>query len=162
MQYKIEWSKQKQTKVGPKIEANVSANGEMIEGVTLWPRDWPNVMTGHTVEADLVVNKNGQYTNKTLYPTKTWQKNTDFKTGKTNIAQAMEIKREGISLAQENKAEGVKISSTIRMAVDIALAKLGGDIEMKTPADIQAQIRYWREWLLAEWDNINNAAPFNN
>ncbi len=71
----------------------------------------------------------------------------------------MEKKAEHIAHAQDNKEQGIKVSSTMRMAVDIAAAS---GIEGKTPVDIQNSIKLWRTWLWSEWDKEDSDfPPFN-
>ena len=76
------------------------------------------------------------------------------------IAKAQEKKAEYIATAQDNKNEGIKIASTISMAVNIVIATLKNETIIDESV-IKGQITKWREWLLAEWDNVNNAPPFN-
>lgn len=76
------------------------------------------------------------------------------------IKQAMQVKSENIKVAQDNKEHGIMTSSTIRMAVDIALAEITG-----LPFDVgvfKGRVKTWRDWLIAEWDNTKSAPPFNN
>lgn len=73
------------------------------------------------------------------------------------VAKAQQVKAENIEKAQENKELGIKISSTIRMAVDLAIAEHNpvGD-------DLVAAIKMWRQWLWLEWDKEDkDYPPFN-
>jgi len=76
------------------------------------------------------------------------------------INKAMDKKADNIALAQDNKEKGIMTSSTIRMAVDIALAESAG-----LPFDVgvfKGRVKVWRDWLIAEWDNTKSAPPFNS
>ncbi len=69
------------------------------------------------------------------------------------IAKNMEKKAADIKVAQENKEQGIKMSSTIRMAVDCAIAE--GSVTKEN-------IQEWRAWLWTEWDKEDkDFAPFN-
>ena len=75
------------------------------------------------------------------------------------ITKAMDKKAENIAVAQDNKEKGIMTSSTIRMAVDIALAESTG-----LPFDVgvfKGRVREWRKWLIAEWSDVKDAPPFN-
>lgn len=157
-QFKIDWMEKKTTSVGEKWNCNLSHAEGTEEGVTLWVKDWPTVALAQVVSGDLVVKQNGQYTNKTLYPVKA----SPGATGgvrKPNMERIMEKKVESITAAQENKGLGIKLASTIRMAVDLAIAEKG-EASM-TAAEIQDEIRNWRAWLWKEWDkNDGDFDPF--
>lgn len=128
-------------------KVTLASGSELHEGVAIWS-DFPNFnsITFETeVEGDVVIKQNGQYVNKTLYPLK--PASTGHTRGSGAITKAMETKASNIRDAQENKENGIKLSSTIRMAVDITLARDLGSTE-----DIQAEIEYWRKWLWKTWD----------
>lgn len=71
----------------------------------------------------------------------------------------MDKKAENIEKAQGNKELGIMTSSTIRMAVDIALAEVNS-AQMFDEGVFKGRITYWRKWLVSEWDNVE-APPFN-
>ncbi len=156
MLYKINWCDRKTTKVGEKFEAKLeSPDGAMIDGVTLWLTDWPNVAPGHQVEGNIVEKPNGQYLNKTLYPVK---ENRPAPRG-NNITKAQEVKRENIKEAQESKDISIKLSSTFRDATLITTAQMG--TQHWDEADIKKVWLEWRKWLIANWgDSTDVSTPF--
>jgi len=122
--------------------------------VSVWD-DFPSfaaVQAGGMVEG--VIRQNGKYTNLVAGNLGVRPASIPNKFGKV-----MEIKQEGIRKAQENKEEGIRISSTMRDAVLVALAELGGN---RDHTEYEDRIRYWRSWLYAEWDNVKDAPPFNS
>ncbi len=152
MKFKIEWLEKKMTKVGEKFDCSLTnEGGEVTEGVTLWAKDWPEALVGSEVTGDLVVKQNGQYLNKTLYPVKTYK--SFAQKPKADIGKMMDKKEASIDKFQDNKELSIKISSTMRMAVDLAIAqgKLG-----------TGTIQEWRAWLWNEWDKTDkDFPPFN-
>lgn len=114
--------------------------GVRHEHVAMWGSNWPTVETNTEVEGEMNIQKNGKFTNKTLYP-KTTYKTSERKP--TGIAAAVEKKNENISKFQDNKELGIKISSTIRMAVDCAIAE-GNPTE--------DNIKKWREFFWHQFD----------
>ncbi len=155
--YTIEWLESKQTSTGKnKYDVTLKDDkGVVTDKVTIWEGfpDFANLRPGHTIDADIVVKQNGQYTNKTAYQTKTY---SQWKPKAGSIAKAQEVKGEQIHQAQENKELGIKVSSTIRMAVDLAIAEHG---EGKTDVTYQNSIKNYRAWLWTEWDKENKDNP---
>lgn len=80
-----------------------------------------------------------------------------FKTAQ--IKEAQDTKRQDIAKAQDNKENSIKIASTIRMAVDIVTSMTQ---EQWQTTSYQEEIRWWREWLWSEWDDvgIDRMKPF--
>lgn len=111
-------------------------------------RAFPNfdsLAVGMTIEANLWKSPTGKWS---AFPPDAPQ-TRNFASGGTksgNMTKVMEQKQEGIKMAQENKENGIKTSSTIRMAVDIAIAENDQDSTMA-----ESIIR-WRKWLLENWD----------
>lgn len=121
-------------------------SGAETKGVTIWSDypGWINLQAGVTVYGSLVPPKDPKY-GPTLYAPK--PASTGTTRGAGAITRAQETKAEHIKVAQENKEVGIKLSSTIRMAVDIVTARDLGSTE-----DIQAEIEYWRKWFWERWD----------
>lgn len=151
-QYQIEWSESKSPdwkKISIKDPSgqtftDVSVNRKAKDG-TEFP-NFDGVVVGATVEGNYWESPNGA---KYLFgpkPASTGQIGGN-KGMSRGIAQAQETKRRVIETAQENKEVVIKLSSTIRMAVDIVTARDLGSTE-----DIQAEIEYWRKWLWERWD----------
>lgn len=121
--------------------------------VSVWS-DYSNyaaVTQGNTVEG--VIRDSGKYKNLVSGNLGTRPASIPAKFG-----AVMQIKQEGIRQAQENKGEAIKISSTMRDAVLITLAELGGNQDHET---YESRIRYWRSWLYAEWEEVKDVPPFN-
>jgi hypothetical protein len=76
---------------------------------------------------------------------------------KAGMQKMVEQKQAGIEKNIDRKEEGIKISSTMRDAVQIALAELGGNADHE---DYERRIQYWRQWLWGEWENVNDFPPF--
>lgn len=123
---------------------------------------YPELATGVTVEA--ILKKGEPYNGKDSYSL------VDVITSRPSFfggPKASEAKAQNIAKAQERKEEGVMISSTARMATEIALAfKLDGD----TPEDFKTSWQKWREWAVKNWENTNakdltsigKPVPFND
>lgn len=155
--FKIEWQERVTTKVGDKWNTTLSSAEGSVEGCTLWVKDWPTVALGQEVTGDLVTKVNGQFTNRTLYPAKTYK---SFQAKPGAIKEAMATKAQNISAAQDNKAEVIKISSTMRMAVDCAIAEgEHAKYEGNTGFDFQEAIKRWRQWLWLEWSKEDKDYP---
>ena len=75
------------------------------------------------------------------------------------IAKAQEKKAEYIATAQDNKNEGIKIASTISMAVTIVIATLKEE-KIIDEGVIKGEIAKWRRWLWFQWDNVKDFPPF--
>lgn len=167
MLYKIEWMEKKITSTGKeKIDATLSDGTHTIEGVTIWA-DFPNfatLMAGHPIEGNVSEKQNGQYLNRTLYPLapKPVATTTSGFKGGGQPAKLMEKKAQQIEHAQDNKSLGIKISSTIRMAVDLTVAQMNKDeILQVDEAMIKGMIKNWRRWLWDEFESpIIEQPPF--
>lgn len=164
-QYKIEWMEKKQISGKDIIEASLSGEGVTpAEKVTIWKTDtkgeefpgFDEIMPGHTVEGNLWSKPGSNF--KTLYPVK------EKKTGNGNFrAQLMEKaqdrKETSIAKAQDNKEWGIKTSSTMRMAVDLAIAEIQRE---PNTGYLHERIKYWREWCWNNWDVAEDQfPPFN-
>lgn len=153
--FTIEWSEKKQIPSG-KWVINATLKDEVgvtHERVSIWSDfpNWVNIMTGHTVEGNIVTNDKGY---KTLYPPRT---GTVSSNGGANRASGgglgagmMKAKSESIAKAQENKELGIMTSSTIRLATDCAIAE-----NNPTPANILK----WRNWFITNWDIEEPKSP---
>lgn len=135
------------------IEA-VDIEGNPVKG-SMWA-DFPNFQSitfGTTFEANLVAKDKNGTTYHTFYPV---TKPTN-KSARPNMIAVVKEKQEGIKIAQENKELGIKVSSTMRMAVDI-VTSLGAYQNMTT----EQSIKHWRSWLWSEWDKQDkDFPPFN-
>lgn len=161
--YIVNTLEKKTTSTGKiKLDAELrDEQGNIIRNVTIWG-DFLNFNTitfGSEVDGDLKPNKDPKY-GPTLYPITTYK--TFAAKPKPNMTAVMEKKAENIAVAQGNKELGIKVSSTIRMAVDLAIAELGSG-HTYTPSDIQQKVLYWRQWLWLSWDaKDSDFPPFNS
>jgi hypothetical protein len=135
-------------------EKEVSVNRTSKKG-EVFP-NFDNLAAGIEVEGELWQSQAGKWY---LFPPKAnpmgprpaWA-------GKGGIAKAQETKREDIKNAQENKELGIKVSSTMNKAVEIALAENGPNVIVAS--DFQERTKYWRQWLWSEWEKHTDLPPF--
>lgn len=137
-------------------EAKVQdANNKIYEKVTLWVSDWPQELpVGEEIMAEIKYTEKNGFKNTTLYPERTqgFSPPGGYPKRSNNIAQAMEKKDASIGKFQDNKEHSIKVSSTLRMAVDCALAQreLGTANE-----ELEIMIKDWRAFFWKEWDKEN-------
>lgn len=106
------------------------------------------VTPGLTIEG--VIEMKGQYKNFKSTPT---APKSSFKSNQMAVVEKVQ---EGVKTAQNNKELGIKISSTMRMAVDLAIAERDA-----THLTMVESILGWRKWLWNEWDkNETDFPPF--
>ncbi len=166
MKYRIQNLKVKEV---PSLGKSVSdlevtdSEGKAHKG-SMWS-DFPGfaqLSFGSEFEADIVAKEKNGYVGYTFYPLREQKTaggaNKGFSSGMG--AKLMDKKAENISKAQENKENGIKVSSTIRMAVDIVTSR---NTDLMTVDEIQEQIKNWRQWLWNEWDaDDSKFPPFNS
>lgn len=133
-------------------------DGHQVAGVTLWKSSWEAMwdkLDGTLeVEGEYVEKQNGQWLNKNLYPPKEEKPAGKFGGG---VAKAQETKAAMIKVAQENKDESIKISSTARDAVLCAIAEYEKD---KTNlSTLEELIEKWRKYLWMNWEKTNTDYP---
>lgn len=162
MQYKINFSERKTTSTGKqKIDAElVDMAGEVHKGVTIWADfpGWNNLMTGGTVEGDVVSKQNGKYTNKTLYPARSQTSYTPR--GGTqragSIKDAVEAKNVNIKENMETKNESIKMAGAQRDAVLIVTTFYKN--RTLTDAETEERIERWYNYFM---NKLNGAVePF--
>jgi hypothetical protein len=159
MKFNIFWSERKTTSTGKEqIKATLKDGEKTIEGVTIWA-DFPKfteLMTGHDVEGDLVPSKDPKW-GPTLYAPKDQQVGHPVRSPGA-INKAMEKKAENIAVAQDNKANSIKVASTMSMAVNTALAFLQGET-IKDAGVFKSQVEKWREYYWLKWDAEDKDFP---
>lgn len=105
--------------------------------------DFDNLKAGHQINGILWQSpKGGWY----LFPPKEKKNNSRG----AYMEKVMEKKDQSISKFQGAKEENIKLASTIRMAVDCAIAEYGG-AEVSTEK-LQRAVQGWRKWLWQEWE----------
>lgn len=170
IKYQVLKAERKSTSTGKdKMDVDLQDfNGVVEEKVTIWA-DFPNftsIKTGSEVCGQITVKNNGQYVNKTLYPERTEGFGGKKGAPSVNMNKIMEKKQEGIAVAQDNKELGIKVSSSMNKAIDLAIAesKEFNSIHMVGQPtigyDLKAGINKWRQWIWDNWDEIKSQPPF--
>ena len=117
--------------------------------VNIWS-DFPNfanVTIGTVIRGK--IEPNGKYMNliSELQAKAPSGQNQAFK--QAQIKETMDIKRQDIQKSQENKEQSIKIASTMRMAVDLAIAEYGDKTVLNT---LEQSIKKWRAYCWENWD----------
>ena len=133
----------------------VEVNGE-IRKVNIWSNapNFANLVEGSVIVANMVMD--GNYWNVVFENQSTPRASGGFKTAQAK--EVIDYKQTGIAKSQDNKELSIKTASTMRMAVDIAIALTPEQRE----GTMQETIRWWREWCWLEWDKTGSDAmpPF--
>lgn len=124
---------------------DVSINSKDRSGVPF--PNFETMMTGHFIEGEFWRNPSGK---AYIFPPKPQATQGGANRGSGAINKAMDRKEHGIEKTMDRKEEGIMTSSTIRMAVDIALAEVGKD--MFDVGVFKGRIHFWRDWLVENWD----------
>lgn len=122
---------------------NIDNDGTEVKA-SIWSDfpDFANLAPGRSITGILYQNDKGYWNIKPPAPVRPSPQN--------NMLQK---KAENIEKAQENKEHGIKTSSTIRMAVDIAIAE-----SRTSNRPMKEMIQLWRAWLWENWDYIPESA----
>lgn len=153
LKYHILKIEKKQTSTG-KWKADVDLqdfNGVIESKVTIW-EGFPNFATlkvGDEVIGAITVKVNGQYTNKTLNTEKTTGYGNPGRQPSISMNKIMEKKQEAIQQSQGIKDLGIRLSSSMNKAIDLAMAQAG---EGMSPDVYKTLIIQWRTWILENWD----------
>lgn len=160
MKFTIEWSEKKTTSTGKeKLDANLKdETGTITEHATIWG-DFPGfaeIMTGHTVEGDLVSKQNGQFLNHTLYPIKP-KPATGTGGGMRGVAAAQERKAKFIEEAQDRKSESIAYFNATNSAIQLVSSLPEFRQGCTTSTGLFEIIVRTRDQFLAEWQKYENA-----
>ena len=145
MKYTIEFVEVGKTTTG-KTKATLTLKdeaGALHDHVTAWG-DFPKfeeLMMGRTVEGDIAVKVNGQYTNKTLYPPRTEQ-SAPIRRQPSGITKAMEKKEASIEKAQDRKESSMEKLAAIRDATILTQA-LVSKLDVVEFAEMEV---IWKKW----------------
>ena len=146
MKYQIDWSEKKTTTTGKAVMSATlkDETGATYDKVSIWSDfpDYANLMTGHSVEGEIITNDKGYKSLKPVFAPKQGG-NGAYK--QKVMDDAMEKKAGYITQAQGNKEMGIKVASTMRMAVDLAIAD-------DSPTPLAEKILFWRKWTWEHWD----------
>lgn len=132
----------------------MKADGTLVAGVSAFKFKYPNqaeLVEGAVVTAMIVID--GNYRNLVSAPQTAPRGNSGFKTAQ--IEKVMDVKRQDISKFQDNKETSIKVASTMRMAVDLAIAERSNGHD-SLDNTLQESIRKWREWVWLEWDKTTS------
>lgn len=73
------------------------------------------------------------------------------------IEETMARKEQSIAKSQDNKEWGIKVSSTMNKAIDLAIAEIR---DIKTLNTLEQDILKWRKWIWDNWDvNVEDIDP---
>jgi hypothetical protein len=149
---------------GPTLSCSAAGvDNSVIPKATIYKKqkdgtDFPNFDTlreGTKVECNPWTNPKGYVS---LFPPKP-ETASVVRRSPAAITKAMETKAANIEKAQDNKQEGIKISSTMRDAVAIVVSMNNHEIQMNA-GEIKEAISTWRKWLWYEWDKTEQYPPF--
>lgn len=154
MIYKVEWSEVKK-------EGNTNGRAWKITEMTLKDEQgvitekvstFDSVMTGAEIEGSVVKNDKGYLTFKKLEaPNFVKENRSAFK--QKVIDETMQRKEQSIGKFQDSKEWSIKVSSTMRDAVLLAIAEQNPTKE---------NVLKWREWLWNNFDvETDQFPPFN-
>lgn len=153
--YQVDWveSKGPDWKVAKLVNlpGDVSINrtnkkGEVFPG-------FDEIMPGKEIEGEFWNSPSGK---GYLFPPKAPK--SSFK---GNSMAVVEKTQEGVKVAQQNKELGIKVSSTMRMAVDLAIAQTESKSILDNNLTLEEKVLKWRKWLWLEWDkNDTDFPPF--
>lgn len=156
MRYEILWCEVKkagETNGRPWKITNMSLKdeaGNTIDDVSTFDVVTPGITIEGTIEMK------GQYKNFKSAP-------SGSKSGfKGNQMAVVKKTQEGVKVAQQNKDLSIKMSSTMRMAVDLAIASkpiYPADSGIVMAEISTEEIKKWRKWLWLEWDKNDTDFP---
>ena len=160
MKYTIEWSEKKTTSAGKdKMDATLKdqVTGITTQNVSIW-QDFPGfreLMTGSTVEGDLIPAKDPKYGPSLSPLKKTTQWGMSKPYAKSGAVSAlMDKKNENIKEAQERKSESIAYFNSVNSAISMMKTMDFADNER-----CKEKIIYWRDWFISEYDKWNSQ-PF--
>lgn len=127
--------------------------------VNIWS-DFPNfanVTIGTVIRGK--IEPNGKYMNliSELQSSKPTGAGGAFKTAQAK--EVIDYKQTGIAKSQDNKEHSIKVASTMRMAVDLAIAEYADKTVLDT---LDQSIEKWRRYCWERWDfdEAKNSNPF--
>lgn len=140
MIYKLSNKNEKEWNGKKFVEAELTdTNGETFK-VSAWAGEFNDK---DTWEGELVKNDKGYW----KLVSKKAVAGANFK--QEQIKETMDIKAKSIGKFQDNKEWSIKVSSTMRDAVSLAIAEIK---DIRTLNTLEQDILKWREWLWKNWD----------
>lgn len=138
---------------GGNVTKDVSINrNDKKTGAVAFPT-FDEIQSGRTVEGELWNSPAGKWY---LFAPKASKSGGNGAFRQKQIEDTMEKKAVYIGQAQGNKELGIKVSSTMRMAVDLVVAE---GLEGRVEDGIKNAIQEWRAWLWMEWDKEDKDFP---
>jgi hypothetical protein len=108
--------------------------------------NFDGLMAGHEIEVELWQSTAGKWY---AFPPKDPAKIAQGGAYKQKmINDTMDKKAASIGQFQDNKELSIKVASTIKMAVDLTVARVAHEPNL----DLEATILAWRKWLWQNWD----------
>lgn len=146
MKLKVEWCENKNqdwkvaTLKAPDdyVTENVSINRQNKKG-EVFP-NFDGIIPGADIEGELWKSDSGKWY---LFAPKPQNSHSGGGNRMGMMKEVIKEKQEGIRASQENKELGIKISSTMNKAIDLAIA------EGKPEAE---RILHWRKWMWENWE----------
>lgn len=81
--------------------------------------------------------------------------------GPSGAVAAAKTTAASVEKSQERKEEGIKVSSTMNKAIELAIAEIGAGGSNAVVA-LEERIEYWRRWIWTHWDaSDKDFPPFN-
>jgi hypothetical protein len=141
---------------GSVMYQDVSVNRVNKKGETF--PNFDNLKVGERVKGNLWTSPQGKHYlfAPNLSNVKSGASGGGFKAG---MQKMVEQRNDNINKIVDRKEEGIKVSSTMRDAVQIALAELGSGTDHVGEKDIAERIQYWRQWLWQNWDCDDGKFP---
>ena len=156
---KVKGCVEKETKFGKPMKAlEVEAENELRK-VNLFSNfpDFANIKEGSVFLATMT--KEGAYWNLSYEgqekaPQRAFQANKE-----ASVTKAMDRKEKSIGRFQDDKEFSIMVSSTMRDAVQLAIAEIKDITTLNT---LEKDILKWREWLITHWQiDEKDVPPFN-
>ena len=149
------------TKTGGKfaIASTRNEQGVVHENVTIFSSrpGFDTLAVGVVTEGELTPNDYNGRTGWKLNAPKGNLTGQGFRKSPAAISKAMEVKAENIKVAQEHKADGIKVAGTARDATLITVALIG-----KQEWSLESFKEQWlevRSWLWQNWDFNDDMLP---
>ena len=120
--------------------------------------DFANIKQGYTINGTM--SKNGDYWDISFAGAEKPRGGAGGAFKQAQIEKAQETKAGYIAKAQDNKEQSIKVASTMRMAVDLAIAEYRDKTILDT---LDSAVLKWRKWCWENWEvSEKDYAPFKD
>lgn len=165
--YKVVAAEEKTASTGKKYKSFTLADD--ARKISIWPDnpEYSKVVLGGSIRGKVV--QKGDWYNFVAENALRGSQGATSGFKQKVIEETMQKKEASITKFQGAKEEGIKVASTLRMAVDLSVAEITSNKE-DDEASLQARIKRWRSWLWAEWEkpvtgevlpHVPEEPPFN-